>query len=84
MVSVKWRTEALNDLEKIDFTIAERVLSKVSWLEENFPTIIPEQLGWNLRGLYKLRVGDYRVVYSFQQETVIIQSVKHRSEAYKK
>jgi len=38
----------------------------------------------NLRGLIKLRVGDYRVIYSIQRETVTVYVIKigHRKEVY--
>jgi len=38
----------------------------------------------NLRGLMKLRVGDYRVIYSIQRETVTVYVIKisHRKEVY--
>lgn len=84
MASVKWGASALDDLENIDSVIVERILGKVTWLEKNLSTIVPEQLGWGLRGLYKLRVGDYRIIYSLQREVILIQAVKHRREVYKK
>ena len=38
----------------------------------------------NLKGLMKLRVGDYRVIYSIQRETVTVYVIKigHRKEVY--
>lgn len=40
----------------------------------------------NLKGLMKLRVGDYRVIYSIQRTTVTVYVVKigHRKEVYEK
>lgn len=62
MASVKWSGNALENLERLDPIIRERILTKVSWLEENFSYVVPEKLHQNLSGLYKLRVGDYRSV----------------------
>lgn len=38
----------------------------------------------NLKGLMKLRVGDYRIIYSIQKETVTVYIIKiaHRREVY--
>ncbi|MGB5592986.1 MAG: type II toxin-antitoxin system RelE/ParE family toxin [Crocosphaera sp.] len=38
----------------------------------------------NLNGLFKLRVGDYRVIYSFiiAEKRIIIHKVGHRSSIY--
>ena len=39
----------------------------------------------NLKGLMKLRVGDYRIIFSVQKSTVTVLVVKigHRKEVYK-
>ncbi len=38
----------------------------------------------NLKGLMKLRVGDYRIIYSIEKETVTVHVIKigHRKEVY--
>ena len=40
----------------------------------------------NLKGLIKLRVGDYRVIYSIEEQTITVYVIKigHRKEVYKK
>jgi mRNA interferase RelE/StbE len=47
--------------------------------------VTPVPLTGEFRGLCKLRVGDYRVLYTFSQneEEIIIHLVKHRREVYK-
>ena len=44
-----------------------------------------EALTGDLRGLYKLRVGDYRVLYEIlhDQETIIVHIIGHRSDVYR-
>lgn len=83
MVSIKWSADALRDLERIDPIIARRILEKVIWLEENFVEIVPEKLHRELKGLYKLRVGDYRAVYSIHKDMVTIEAAGHRRDVYK-
>ena len=82
MASAKWSEGALNDLENIDTAIARRIVEKISWLEESFSSVVPERLSWNLKGLYKLRVGDYRVIYSLTRNVVIVEAIRHRREVY--
>ena len=38
----------------------------------------------NLKGLMKLRVGDYRIIYSIEKETIIVYVMKigHRKDVY--
>lgn len=46
----------------------------------------PETFGQPLRGslvpLWKLRVGDYRIVYSFEDEKIYIHAIGHRRHIY--
>lgn len=40
----------------------------------------------NLKGLFKLRVGDYRIIYSIKKATVTVYVIKigHRKDVYEK
>ncbi|WP_365973399.1 type II toxin-antitoxin system RelE/ParE family toxin [Moorena sp. SIO4G3] len=44
----------------------------------------PQALSANLSGLFKLRIGDYRVIYSFDNEAkcITIHKVAHRRDIY--
>jgi len=83
MASVKWSADALKDLEKVDRIIAQRIIEKVVWLEENFAEIVPEKLHRELKDLYKLRAGDYRAVYSIYKDRITIEAVGHRRDIYR-
>ena len=83
MASVRWSADALKDLEKIDPPIAERIVGKTIWFEKNFATLVPENLHRELSGLYKLRVGDYRVIYSIRSNVILVQMVRHRRDAHR-
>ncbi|MEK7144522.1 MAG: type II toxin-antitoxin system RelE/ParE family toxin [Patescibacteria group bacterium] len=83
MVSVRWSTTALANLDKLDSVIAERVVEKVTWLKENFEHLQHEKLHRELRNLYKLRVGNYRTTYTVSNDLVSIEGVGHRRDIYK-
>jgi mRNA interferase RelE/StbE len=76
--------KAIEELEALTSTVQERILGKIRWLGENFEGINPQALSANLNGLFKLRVGDYRVIYSFDRETqyITIHKVGHRRDIY--
>jgi mRNA interferase RelE/StbE len=80
---IEWEKEALDDLQKIDWPIVKRILSKISWLSRHFDNIIPESLSGDMSGLFKLRIGDWRVVYAIEKDAIIIKAVRHRREIYK-
>ena len=83
MVSIEIGEGALKDLKKIDQVISKRVVSKIIWLQHNFASVFPDRLHHELRELYKLRIGDYRAIYSIHHDHIVIEAVKHRREAYK-
>ena len=83
MVKVEWTEKAITDLERLDKPIAQRILGKITWLANNFERMVLEPLAVNFKGAFKLRVGDWRVVYTIESETIVIQFIGHRREIYK-
>ena len=82
---VRFLPEAADEFASLDKPIAERVLKKLKWLAENFENLSPMPLCGELKGLFKLRVGSYRVFYSFDREkrTIYVHLIGHRQEIYK-
>jgi len=64
LAKVEWTERAIQDLEKLDLLVARRILRKVAWFAKNFKRGTVEPLSGDLKGTYKLRVGDWRVVYT--------------------
>lgn len=60
---VEYEPEALADLEELRKSVCQRIVNKINWLAENFDQITPKPLTADLSGFFKLRVGDYRVIY---------------------
>ncbi|MGD0130237.1 MAG: type II toxin-antitoxin system RelE/ParE family toxin [Terriglobia bacterium] len=63
---------AIDDLRRLHKTVAQRIITKLRWLAENFDSIRPQGLVGPLAGLSKLRVGDYRVIYEADRKHRII------------
>jgi mRNA interferase RelE/StbE len=70
--SVTFEPESITDLDLITDFIRLRILNKIEWLAINFEQITPLPLTREWSGFYKLRVGDYRVIYEFDRESRII------------
>jgi mRNA interferase RelE/StbE len=83
--SVEFTLQAEEDLVRLDKTIAQHIANKIDWLSQSVESIIPAPLKGKFKGKYKLRVGDWRVIYSFEHSTQIITiyAVRHRREVYK-
>ncbi|MBW4517946.1 MAG: type II toxin-antitoxin system RelE/ParE family toxin [Timaviella obliquedivisa GSE-PSE-MK23-08B] len=82
--SIEYEPEAIANLEKLSVTNRKRIIAKINWLAENFEQITPQPLTADLSGFYKLRIGDYRVIYEFniEESILFIDKVGHRSEIY--
>jgi len=83
LIKIEWSEGATTDLEKLDKSIARRILRRLAWLSKNFQSIVPEPLIGELKGTFKLRIGDWRAIYTMEGKKIVIQFVGHRSEIYK-
>jgi len=83
LVKIYWTEDAIKDLERLDKPVEQRVLKKISWLSNNFERITPEPLSGEFKGTFKLRIGDWRVGYTVEGQTLVIQFIAHRREIYK-
>lgn len=85
MYEVEFSPGAEADLARLDVPIAQRALKRVRWLAENFEDIRPEALTGPWQGVFKLRVGDYRVLYTCERadKKLVVHFVRHRREVYR-
>ena len=83
---VEFTRAAVNDLKKLDKIISQRILDKVHWMANNFEDIMPEILTTHFKGMFKLRVGDWRIIYTVNQKSklITIYMIGHRREIYKR
>lgn len=77
---------ASQDLARLDKPIGRRIVQRINWLAANLNVVRLEALSGELAGLYKLRVGDYRVIYEvlWHEETIVIHAIGHRREIYQR
>jgi mRNA interferase RelE/StbE len=85
MYKLRILDSAARDLAALDRQIANRVAARIRWLAENLDSIRPQPLSGELSDLYKLRVGDYRVLYEILagEQTIVIHTIGHRREIYR-
>ncbi|MDA8091983.1 MAG: type II toxin-antitoxin system RelE/ParE family toxin [Actinomycetota bacterium] len=80
---VRWDVRACKELKKLDNKDAITVLDAVARLTGN-PSADCKPLEGKFKNKYRLRVGDYRVIYWAKEDenTIFIIAVRHRKEAY--
>ncbi len=77
---VIWDKKAQNQLDKLEINIARRIILKVRELSEDpFSKEIKKLEG---ESSFRLRVGDYRVIFDIIRDTIIVLKVGHRGNVY--
>lgn len=82
---VHWKDSAVRELRKLAPRLIPRIMQAVELLRENpFPAQHRKLHGSERE--YRIRVGDYRVVYQVdtRAKIVVIYHVRHRREAYRR
>jgi mRNA interferase RelE/StbE len=77
---------ASKDLARLDKPVARRIIERVHWLVENLADAKLEALTGAFEGMFKLRVGDHRVIYELlhKEQLIIIHAIDHRREIYRR
>lgn len=77
---------ATRELARLDRPVGRRVVKRIRWLAANLDDLTPESLTGDLAGFYKLRAGDYRVLYEIlhEEQTIVIHQIGHRREVYRR
>lgn len=80
MYFIEWKEHALGDIKKIETSISRRIIKKIEELTQNpFTRDIKRLKGSND---FRLRVGDYRVIFSIEKEIITILKIGHRKNIY--
>ncbi len=85
MFEIRLLEPAERELRQLDSAIAGRIVARLRWLAENFDRIRPVALTGELAGLFKLRVGDYRVIYETlrEEQVIVVHLIGHRRDVYR-
>jgi mRNA interferase RelE/StbE len=82
--TVVFATSALRDLERLPAQIVQRVLNAIRELGDNpRPSGCRKIVG--SESTYRIRVGEYRVVYDVddQRRLVLVTRIRHRKDVYR-
>ncbi len=80
-MQIEIRKSAIKDLNSIDEPFKTKLHNKILELQ-NFPNLSNIKKLTNFEPAYRLRVGDYRILFDVVNETIIIGRVLHRQNSY--
>jgi mRNA interferase RelE/StbE len=79
---IEYKSSVAHDPKHLDKGIARRIIGDLEEELSRDPDC-GEALSGQFKGMFKLRIGDYRVVYSRTKDGVIIVRIGHRSKIYR-
>ena len=83
MYKIVFDTKVIKDLKKIDKVWQDRIIEKIEEILITRPYDGKRLVG-NMSDFYRIRVGNYRVIYEIIDDTVTVEVIKiaHRKEVY--
>jgi len=78
---ILYKSSVSRDLKKISPKDKERILRQIRVTLGENPRV-GDPLHGEFERLFKLRVGDYRVIYALSGQDVFVLRVRHRGKAY--
>lgn len=78
---VRLDEKAIKDLSKIDKQEAKKIFLKIENLED-FPKVANLKKLTHFTPPYRLRVGDYRVLFDRVDNVITVYRVRHRKDVY--
>jgi len=80
--TVVFMPKAERDMDSLSPDVARRILLKIYAMQDDLAGDVKRLT--NMTSGYRLRVGDYRVLFELEGDRIIVYRVRHRREAYEK
>ncbi len=77
---IEFKPRAIRDLKAIDQTQARRITEKVRLMKDDLVGDVKRLT--NSTPEFRLRVGDYRILFEIEGDKVLVYRVRHRKDAY--
>ena len=79
--NVEFKPKAIKDLRGIPKQDGKRIVEKLKVLEDNLQGDVKRLT--NHTPEYRMRVGDWRILFEIEDKKIIVYRILHRREAYK-
>jgi len=79
--NVQFKPRAVRDIEGLPSRIQAQILARIEEMSNDLKGDVRRLT--NFTPEYRLRVGDYRVLFEVEESAIVIYRVRHRREAYR-
>jgi mRNA interferase RelE/StbE len=77
---IRFKPRAIKDLRKLSSVDQKRILAKIEAMQDNLQGDVKRLT--NFTPEYRLRVGDYRILFEIEDIVIMVYRIKHRRNAY--
>ncbi len=78
---IYFKAKAIKDLKKISKEEAKKIAAKIKEMENNLQGDVKKLTKHTYE--YRLRVGDWRILFETEINKIVIYKIKHRRDAYR-
>jgi mRNA interferase RelE/StbE len=78
---VQFKPRAVKDLDALAANVRQRILGKIELMRDDLAGDVKRLTNYTPE--YRLRIGDYRVLFELERQTIVVYRVLHRSKAYR-
>ncbi len=79
---IVFTNRAVKDIESLEPSIRRRIGEKLREYAEN-PFVYARKLSDPKIGTFRFRIGDYRVIFDIDGDTIVVLRVGHRKKIYR-
>ena len=80
--NIQYDSKALKELKKLNRDVASNILDGIEDYFQNPISTKIKKLKTPFDGAYRLRLGDYRVVFYQEDDFILISKIAHRKQVY--
>ena len=81
-MKISIRKKAIKDLKSIDKNMQEKIKKEILNLK-NFPNVRNIKKLVNFEPAYRLRIGDFRILFDVEKDEIVIGRILPRKDSYK-
>jgi len=78
---VQFKPRAVKDIEKLPSRVQTNIIKNIEVMSDDLSGDVKRLT--NFTPEYRLRVGDYRVLFEIENKSIIVYRVRHRREVYR-
>jgi len=77
---LRFGSGALRDLRRLDKLLRKRIIDRIEIMTGDLKGDVKKLTDHSPQ--YRLRIGDFRVLFDIENETIVIQRIRNRREVY--